>query len=203
MKDWLRLIVIAILTFGLFACSSSEEKAQTKFSEINQQEQAEPNTETESKYRQLIADFPGTRAALNAQEQLAQLHQQKSSAEKQHAYAAIKSIPRVVQGYKSFYHHWPQSMLDFDNGDYFFDSNYLVESVAKGFTAYLALTDADPGFRLWSLPESSAYSYRLTEDGKNLIETEKNQMLAEIEENYQVEAQKGALVFLVPKAVSK
>ena len=203
MKDWLRLIVIATLTFGLIACSSSEEKAQTKFSEINQQEQAEPNPETESKYRQLIADFPGTRGALNAQEQLAQLHQKKSSAEKHHAYEAIKSIPRVVQGYKSFYRHWPQSMLDFDNGDYFFDSNYLVESVAKGFTAYLALTADRSGFQLWSLPESSAYSYRLTEDGKNVIETEKAQMLAEIEKNYQVEAQKGALVFLVPKAVSK
>ncbi len=124
--------------------------------------------------------------------------QQKSRDEKLHAYDAMKSLPRVVQGYKSVYRHWPQSIRDFDNGDYFFDSDYMAESINKGFIVYLALTANDPGYKLWSLPERSEYGYQLAENGRNLAKSNKAQLLAEIERDYHIEAQKGALIFLLP-----
>jgi hypothetical protein len=131
-------------------------------------------------------------------EQTNELATKNPAAEKLNAYDAVKSLPRVVQGYKSIYRHWPRSIRDFDNGDYFFDSDYMAESINNGFIVYLALTENDPGFELWSLPERSEYGYQLAENGRNLAKSNKAQLLAEIERDYRIEAQKGALIFLLP-----
>ncbi len=125
--------------------------------------------------------------------------QESSQTDKQEAFEAIKSLPRVVQGYKAFYRHWPQSLQDFDNGEYFFDSDYMAESVTEGFTVYLALTKDAAGFKLWVLPEHSTLGYHLTEDGKNLNEIKADLLLAEIDSHYLKVVQKGKLIFLTVK----
>ncbi|HEY5672532.1 MAG TPA: hypothetical protein VIR78_02385 [Malonomonas sp.] len=125
--------------------------------------------------------------------------QQKTIAEKQLAFAAIKSLPRVIEGYKSFYRRWPQSMQDFDNGEYFFDTDYQAESIAKGFTVYLALTNDETGYKLWVLPENAKSGYLLTEDGKSLTELSTELLLSQIDSSYRQEAKKGALIFLTTK----
>jgi hypothetical protein len=123
-------------------------------------------------------------------------------AEKLQAYEAVKTIPRVLQGYKSIYHHWPRSIKDFDNGEFFFDSGYLADSISKGFTVYLALTDDVSGFKIWSFPERSKSAYQLAADGVSLIETDAAEMRSELDSGYRIEAQKGELFFLLAKNLS-
>ena len=129
--------------------------------------------------------------------------QESSKAEKLEAFEAIKSLPRVVQGYKAFYRHWPQSMQDFDNGEYFFDSDYMAESVTKGFTAYLALTNDPTGYKLWVLPERSSLGYQLSEDGRNLNEINADLLRSEINRNDFKQVQKGQLIFLTAKKLGE
>lgn len=199
MKNISQLILLSMILIGLVACSSSEDKAQTRLTEIEQQITLGQATNAEENYRQLISDYPETRGALKAQEQLELLLQKKQKIEMQQAYEAIKSIPRVVSGYKSIYRQWPQSIKELDDGDYFFDSSYMAETIPQGFKAYLALTADENGFILWSLPDDSPASYRLTDNGGKVIRGEKQTLLAEINNNYRIEAQQGGLIILLPK----
>ena len=201
MKKIFRLLIITVITLNLVACGNREDKAQNQFEEIHKQEQTSSLENSEKQYQQLITEYPGTKGALKAEEQVEYLLQRRTIEQKQHAYDAIKSIPRVVFGFKSFNHCWPKSVADFDNNDFFFDSNYMADSVPTGYTAYLALTNEKPGYKVWSLSEQTDQSYRLHNNGKKVIETQKTQMMAEIEANYQIETQKGSLIFMVPKTV--
>lgn len=202
MKNTFLLIIISTLLIGLIACSSSEDKAQIRFNEIEQQGQAGQTAETQANYRQLIRDYPATKGAIKAQQRLSLLLEKKLATEMQQAYVAIKSIPRIISGYKSVYRHWPQSIKDFDDGDYFFDSSYMLETIPQGFTAYLALTADEGGFILWSLPEGSDSSYRMTDNGKKVLREQKATLLAEIDRNYRIEADHGALIVLLPKTAN-
>lgn len=191
------LLAVALITV-LGACSSSEEKAQLKYDEAARIEQSS-TSDAEVLYRQVLADYPATPAAQLAQAQLTALQEKRQLTIKQAAFAALDSVQKVVEGYRSMAHRWPQSIKDFDEGDYFFDSAYMAESVSNGFTVYLALV-GEAGYRLWSLPNEGDAAFRLDDKGRALVGVDRAELLVDISSAYRVEAEKGALVFLVPRS---
>lgn len=197
MKSTFQLLVVVLLSVCLLACSSSEEKAESIFAEIEQNSTQSDSAEV--KYQQLITDYPDTEAAQKAEQQLELILEQRARTEKKEVFKAVESISRVVTGYKSLFQTWPDSIKDFDNGDYFFDSAYMAESVSEGVQVYLALTADETGYRLWALPEAKTSSYRLAGNGLKLVETDRAEVLDNIAANYTTEIQKGALTFLTPK----
>ena len=66
MKNISQLILLSMILIGLVACSSSEDKAQTRLTEIEQQITLGQATNAEENYRQLISDYPETRGALKS-----------------------------------------------------------------------------------------------------------------------------------------
>lgn len=198
----MRLVVYALLigifVTGLVGCSSSEEKAQSRFDEAYRVAQAGAAADAEQLYRQLLVDYPDTPGAQKAQEQLQQLQEKREQGLVKSAFAALSSAQRVVVGYQSFSQRWPQSFNDFDNDEFLFDSDYMAASVSAGFTVYLVLT-GDERFKVWSFPEQSELAFQLKKNGRAVVAVDKKRTLAEIESAYQVEVQKGRLFFLIPR----
>lgn len=195
-------LLILTLCAGLWACSSSEDKAQARFDQANAVEQSGKLAEAEAQYRQLLSEFPKTPAAGQARKQLARLEklrQEQRQTERQAASTAVKSIRRVVESYHSVYHLWPKSIKDFDEGDYLFDSDYMAESVSDGFHVYLALGGEGAGYQLWNFPVAAENGYLQNGEGEAPVVVSRGEALAEIEAEYLVEAKKGALIFLQPK----
>ena len=185
-----------LLVAGLIGCSSSEEKAQVKYSEASRVAQA--GGEAEPLYQQLIGEFPETDAARQAQAQLELLQEKRQLAAKRQTQEVLESLQLVVEGYHSVFRQWPQSARDFDKADFIFDSDYMAETVSDRLTVYLALAGAERS-SLWSFPAKGNLGYRLGATERSIVEVDRAAALAEIETSYRVELQKGGLVFLLPR----
>lgn len=196
-RGFVFVLTASLLVASLLACSSNEDQAQAKYAAALQLEQA-GDMAAEDLYRQLLAEYPATSAAEQAQVRLTGLVKNRQKALQQDAFASLTSVQRVVEGYRSVAHRWPNSIKDLDGNDYFFDSDYMSASVSEGFTVYLALT-GEAGYRLWSLPNGSSVAFRLDDKGRTLIGVDRAETLAELAAGYSVEAEKGALIFLVPR----
>lgn len=190
------MMVIALLVSVFVGCSR-EDKAQRQFDEAYRLEQGGSVADAELSYRQLLTQYPDTPAARKAEQRLAQLLKQRQLAIIQSGFAALDSVHKVVLGYRSMFNRWPKSSQDFDTGEYFFDSDYMAESVPEGYRVSLVLTDNADGYRLWSFPAEGDVGFQLTATGRSVVEVNKAETLAAIEADYQLETQKGALSIFI------
>ncbi len=190
-----KLLLLSLLVCGLGACSKSEEHAEEKSAQTGPVESsprptALKETAPEVEKPTESAKMEPSKQPPLPQEQIRQLKRQ--------AFASLESVQKVVIGYHSVYHRWPASIKDIDDGEYFFDSNYMAESVTDGYEVYLAL-EGDAGYQLWSFPQQARVGFQLNPQRRGVIDLERTAALKQIEARYRVEAEKGKLVFLVPR----
>ena len=106
---------------------------------------------------------------------------------------------KVIDGYKAMFNRMPKKARDFDNATFFFDTDYMAETVPSGATVYLALGHGG-AYRLWSFPGEGADGYLL--DGKTgaFDKVARATAMEEISVQYIEEKRKGGLIFLQPTA---
>lgn len=197
-KD-ISIFIVLTLLVGLTGCSNSEEKAKEKFDAAYRTEQAGRIDNAKTFNQGLLDNSPGTTPAQQAHEQLAKIQKKNEGVLRQAVHAETESIRNVVEAYHSVYRRWPQSIKDFDDGEYLFDSDYMSESLGDNFSIYLAMSSQGSGYRFWSFPQEEKIAFRYESDRRTHTTVPKEDALAEIENSYSVEERKGSLTFLIPR----
>lgn len=200
-----KLIILCFLCLVLTACGQSEKKAQVIFDQAVQAEQKGDLVYAATRYQQVLAEFPKTKVAAQALIVLKELQQRQEAAIKKAqelsfrkaAYQSLASIVKVIDGYKAMFNQMPRKARDFDNDTFFFDTDYMAETVPPGATVYLALGSGG-AYRLWSFPGEGADGYLL--DGKSgaFDKVARATALEQISGQFIEEKHKGGLVFLQP-----
>lgn len=205
-----RIIILCFLCLALTACGQSEKKAQVIFDQAVQAEQGGDLVDSATRYQQVLAEFPKTKVAAQARIALNELQQRQEAALKRAqeqvfrkaAYQSLDSIVKVIDGYKAMFNRMPRKARDFDNDTFFFDTDYMAETVPPGSTVYLALGSGG-AYRLWSFPGEGAEGYLL--DGKTgaFDKIARVPALEEISVQFIEEKRKGRLVFLQPTRTAR
>lgn len=159
MKIQKLLAVTLVLVFTvILGCSSREDKAQTSFEQAQKLEQAGDAGQADQMYRRLIAEYPETPAGKQAEARVKEIAQQKRQAAETGVLQSLETARKVMDGYAAMYQRLPQSLADLDNGEYFFDSAYLADSLSQGQELYLAWNADGRGYQLWSLADGAGYA---------------------------------------------
>lgn len=132
----------------LFTACSSEPKA-VKALEQAEAVAAAGNLESAIPlYEALLADYPKSKAAVEAETGLRAIRLTLSR-EKAELTEALGSVRDVLEGFASMYGHFPKTLADLDNGEYFFDGPYLAGVVPRDAKVYLLFAESPP-YRVWA-----------------------------------------------------
>jgi len=200
LKNYALGLILLLAVVSMTACSSTEDKAQTGYSQAVQVEKSGDLVKAESLYRQIVADFPATSGATRANERLVAIEQRRVAEQRTRSLTALSSVRRVIEGYEGMFDRFPASIEELDGGDYFFDSGYLAESVPENYEVYLALGIDPEGYRLWSFPQAAVSGYLL--NGKNGQPQKIVKTQAGLDSDYQQVLRKGRLTVLKERVVT-
>ncbi len=167
-----------------------------KFEEARQVEQAGQRDQAEDLYRKITFKYPNTPGAEKAKARLEKIRKEREQELLKASLPILQDFQEVIEGYRSMYGSYPQSLKDLDNGEYFFDSDYLAESAPAGFDVYLSLGAAAGGYRIWVVPQGAVVGFMLDGTHSGVRKLTRDDILAEIERTSQRKTQKGQVAFL-------
>lgn len=111
----------------------------------------------------------------------------------------LDSYQQVLAGYKAMYGHYPASVKELDQSDYFFDTDYLADLAGKDFQVYLWLAADGSTFKVWCLQTGKAQGYLVDHQSVNPLPLSRAELLSQVEGGYQAQLQKAGLSLLTPK----
>ena len=197
-RFWIIIVLVVFVVAGLMLYTGPEEKAQTAYDKAFIVEKGADGDQAMTLYNQIIADYPDTEAAALAAKGKVRIVSQRDQALKKAMQDQIGRILLVLNGYQSMMGRLPASIADLDEGDYFFDSDYLAEVVPEGYTTYLVLSaDAPP--RIWPISADKEDVFVSIDRNGSLQKMSKVDALQEIADGYTEVTKKGQMVFLQVK----
>lgn len=183
-----------LLAVGLSGCSSPEEKAQADYQQAVTIEKAGDLDQALSLYETLAKKYPETKAGRLASKARVRIVALKQTRQHLVMEKHAERLRMVLSGYQSMYGRFPASVHDLDQGEYFFDSKYLAETVPADGKIYLLLAGKD-GTRFWLLQQGVDSGYVAGMEGtmQPLAPAELEKVVAE---NYRVIENIGNLVIV-------
>ena len=195
---WGVIVFIVCVVVGLLLYPDQEEKAQSAYERAFAVERDAGGDQALTLYDQVIAEYPATKGAALSEEGRLRIFATREKQLQGEMRDQIARLLLALNGYQSMFGKMPSSISDLDNGDYFFDSDYLSEMIPKPYTTYLALSaDAPP--RIWPLHAEKETVYASIDPKGNLLKMNKADALQQIEAGYTEVAKKGQMVFLQQK----
>lgn len=201
MNKWLWVVgvlVVCVLA-GLLLYSSPEEKSKKAYEQAVVVERTADDERAMALYDLIITDYPGTEGAALAEKGILRIVDTRERAFKQAARDQVARILLALNGYQSMYGTLPASISALDDGEYFFDSEYLGGMIPKPYTTYLVLS-ADAPLRIWPFHSEKDAVYTSIDQKGSLKKMSKAEALQEIEAGYTEVARKGQMVFLQRKS---
>jgi hypothetical protein len=192
-----RIVLICFLPLLLFACTSSEDKAQAEYTRIDAIEKGGDVDQAFPLYAKLAQQYPETPAGKQATAALERIARMRDAAVGVEIAKQVERLRLTLDGYNSMFGKLPASSKELDASGYFFDSKYLGEIVPAGHTTYLLL-DGKDGTRIWSTRQGVASAYVAGMSGA-LQRVEQKQVAREIADGYRQVEQIGNLVIVARK----
>ncbi len=188
------ICLVMLCAVVISGCSSPEEKAQAEYQRIVAIEKSGDLDQAMSLYEALAKKYPETpagRLASKARVRVVALKQtQQLLAMQKHA----ERLRMVLTGYQAMYGRFPASVHDLDNGEYFFDSQYLAEAVPADGKIYMLLAGKG-GTQFWLLQKGFDSGYLAGMEGR-LQPMEPGKVEAVVAADYRVKETIGNLVIL-------
>lgn len=195
---WIVIILVVFVVAGLMLYTGPEEKSEMAYKQALAVERTTGGDQAVILYDQIIADYPDTEGAALAAKGKVRIVSQRDQALKKEMQDQIGRILLVLNGYQSMMGRLPASIADLDEGEYFFDSDYLAEVVPEGYTTYLVLSaDAPP--RIWPISADKEDVFVSIDRNGSLQKMSKVDALQEITDAYTEVTKKGQMVFLQVK----
>lgn len=195
---WGVIVLVVCAVVGLLLYPSTEELAQTAYDQAFVVEQSADTDRALTLYDQLIVKYPATQGAALAEKGKLRVFAMQEKALKAQMRDQVARLLLALNGYQSMYGKMPATISDLDDGEYFFDSDYLSEMIPNPYTTYLALS-ADSSPRIWPLHADEDSVYASSDQKGSLQRMSKADALQEIEEGYTEVVKKGQMVFLQAK----
>lgn len=142
-------------------------------------------------YEALLADYPKSKAAVEAETGLRTIRLTLSR-EKAELTEALGSIRDVLEGFRSMYGHYPKALADLDNGEYFFDGQYLAGVVPRDAKVYLLFAGAPP-YRVWAFKNGREQGLLLDATAAESRSAVRSEALVALESAGPAEVEIGAL----------
>lgn len=197
-RFWLLLVCPLLLLVG--GCSDFDEmKSQKLFNQAQRQFAEGGELEAEAILEQLVKQYPRTQMAPRAQRQLDQIRRRREMRERAEFARVLDSYRQVLNGYRSVYSEYPANIAELDASGYFFDTGYLEEITEEGFQVYLWLTGDEQGFRVWCLRAEKPRGYAVDGTSRELVSFDRKELVAYLEQNFEVKQQVGRLSVLGPR----
>lgn len=190
------LCLVLLLLLG--ACSNLEDKGQARYDEAIQLEKAGEVERAKGLYLQLIEEFPETNAADMATVQLEKIETRRTDLLRKELFAILESMQTIVVGYQGMVGRFPQGMADFDEGTYFFDSDYMLELLPADVTAWVALPGEPGAYRVWVQRAGADVAYWIGQGSTGVRQIKQAQLQNELQEKFTVTERKQNLWFVTP-----
>ena len=195
---WIVIVLLGCVVVGLLVYPSTKEKSLSAYEEAVAIERTADSERAMTLYDKIIADYPGTEGAALAEKGKLRIDDAREQALKKAMRDQVARLLLALNGYQSMFGKFPASISDLDDGEYFFDSDYLSEMIPQPYTTYLALSADDPP-RIWPLHADKDSVYASIDQEGTLQQMSKSDALQEIEAGYTEVARKGQMVFLQSK----
>jgi hypothetical protein len=195
---WFVIALVVCVVVGLLFYPNAEQKAQTAYDQAFIVEQSADLDRALVLYDELIFEYPETKAAVLAEKGKLRIFEIKEKSVKSQMRDQIARLRLALKGYQSMFGKMPASLSDLDDGEYFFDSDYLSEMIPLPYTTYLALSADEPP-RIWPIHAKSDSVYASTDQEGALLRMSKADALQQINEGYTEVVKKGQMVFLQKK----
>lgn len=202
-KNLLRLLSITLLLLFLSACSSQEDQAQSRYVEALKIEAAGETPQAKILYQKIVSEFPETRAAASASGKLDVIEKRRLKALRQELFSILESLQNIIVGYQGMSGRFPQVMADFDDGIYFFDSDYMLQLLPEDVTAWIELQAETQKYRIWVMREGEATIYSLGQNSQGIDQLKSGQFIQQFQKNVTVVERKHNLLFVNTRTSSK
>lgn len=193
---WILLALVALVLLGLggykFVMTYRANTAAENLAQAESAMRGGDVVAARERLEGIIRQYGETEAALRAETHLGALKARQELAEGRRA---VESLRRVLEGYKVMYGNFPNSAADLDNGEYFFDSAYLAESIPAAYQLYLALLSGEE-YKGYLVQRQGDVGFTLTSATEGLERSGKQELLALIAANFVEKERNGNLVFL-------
>lgn len=190
---------VLLLAMTVIGCSRSEDEARKLLEKGRAVRQEKALDRAEAILESLLQEFPRTRAAAAAREELRELRRERLAVIDA-VEGVLDRLATVLDGYRAFTGDYPRTLEDLNRGDYFFDVAYLQTIVPEGVEAYVAIAPAGK-FRLWAFnPSYRVAMFRAAgQDRAHLSD----QTAEELAEQGRIEPVGGNLSRILPSAVAQ
>lgn len=195
---WVAIALIVCVVAGFLLYSGPEEKAQSAYDKAFIIETTADIEQAMLLYDKLIAEYPGTEGAALAEKGKLRIFAIQEKILKGEVRDQVARLLLALNGYQSMFGRMPVSIADLDDGEYFFDSDYLAEMIPAPYTTYLALS-ADESPRIWPMHADNDVVYASIDKQGSLQKMSTVEALQEIEAGYTEVVKKGQMVFLQKK----
>lgn len=195
---WIVVILVVCVVAGLLLYTGPEEKAKMAYEQAAAVERSSDTVQAMTLYDQIIAEFPETAGAALAEQGKVRILASREKVLMKEMRHQIARLLLALNGYQSMFGKMPVSISDLDDGEYFFDSDYLSEMIPKPYTTYLALSAEAPP-RIWPFHADKDLVFVSIDQHGNLLKMSKGDALQEIEAGYTEVVRKGQMVFLQVK----
>jgi len=188
------IILIMLCAMLISGCSSPEEKAQAEYQRIVAIEKAGDFDQALALYEALAKEYPDTPAGRLASKARVRVVALKKTQQLLSMQKHIESLRMVLTGYQTMYGQFPKAVQDLDDGNYFFDSKYLAETVPADGRIYLLLAGPQ-GTRFWATKQGDTTGYEAGMTG-GVQPVAPDTLEARLAANYRVKNTIGNLVIL-------
>lgn len=186
-----------LLSLVLSGCSSSEEKAQAEYQRIEAIEKAGDLDQALALYDALVKKYPDTKAGRLAGKARVRVLTLKKSQRYLAMQKHVERLRMALAGYESMYGRFPSRVQDLDDGSYFFDSQYLAETVPADGKIYILLAGGE-GTRFWLTQQGDDAGYEAGMQGRLQI-VSPAEVDAQIDKEYRLVEDMGNLIIVAPK----
>ncbi len=192
-------LLIVVCFLAITGCSDFDEmKSQRALIEANKLIEQGEEFKAEEALEELVATYPHTQASEIAAKHLFRIKKQREFRERKEFAKILDSYQQVLNGYHALYAEYPRSLEMLDQGDYFFDTSYLVEITPAGYQVYLWLKQDGTGYGVWCVAEDKTRGYAVESSGRGLFPFERDAMVSLLKSDFQASSWNGKLVALQP-----
>ncbi len=181
-------LILILLALVLSGCSDFDEMKGQRLLNNAEVLLEQGNEEgAESLLADLVARYPSSQAAVKGQRQLQYIQTLREKRERLNFSKILDSYKQVLNGYRSMYAEYPQSVEALDGSDYFFDFSYLAEITPNDYQVFLFLQNDGSGYRIWCVRGDSERGYVVDAAGQDMAPFERAETLEHIKSSFRSE----------------